>query len=153
MIAGRVPPGTILAGASPVDNFEYCRTGHLKANVCMGTGILGPGIGAMPGGLGSTVVREHPKPGAPIEGFRLPQWPAARELVARAAWRLSPIRTVGWDVALAPEGSVLVEGNVWGDPSNDLVIGPQAADARGGGMAVRLPQLGADAGRCPDAAP
>ena len=75
----------------------------------------------------------------------------------------------GWQdvrVSLGPDAEVSgklsfvvptrIEGKLKGEvrASDLLVIGPQAADARGGGgMAVRLPQLGADAGRCPDAAP
>jgi len=39
-----------------------------------------------------------------------------RELVSVAASRFMPLRTVGWDVAVAEDGPRLIEGNAWYDP-------------------------------------
>ena len=46
-------------------------------------------------------------------------------LAEQAARAFLPLRTVGWDIAVTPEGPTLIEGNPFWDPSNDLVVGPQ----------------------------
>ncbi|MBN9282025.1 MAG: hypothetical protein J0H37_07220, partial [Hyphomicrobium denitrificans] len=63
---------------------------------------------------------------AELEGFRLPDWTLVTELALRAARTFLPLRTIGWDIALTPDGPVIVEGNRWWDPPNDAVIGPPA---------------------------
>ena len=128
----------IIVGASVTDNYDYGRTGNLKANISVKDGTLGPAIGGAPGGVEFRIVATHPKTGISFLNFKLPYWHDAQQLVCRAARLFSPLRTIGWDVALTPLGPILLEGNVWWDPSNDLVIGPQAADCRRGGMAILL---------------
>jgi hypothetical protein len=104
-------------------------------------GTLGSALGPGQEGFGFRVVAEHPTTGATIDGFQLPYWREARELVCRAARLFRPLRTIGWDVALTSSGPVLIEDNVWWDPSNDLVIGPQASDSRRGGLITLLKHL------------
>lgn len=53
----------------------------------------------------------HPLSGVPIVGFEVPHFEAALELVAEAARRIPEVPYVGWDVAIAPNGPVLIEGN------------------------------------------
>ncbi len=62
-----------------------------------------------PGGSGPHAF--HPETGTRIEGLRLPHWPAALELVERAALALPRVRSVGWDVGIAPDGPFLIEGS------------------------------------------
>ena len=63
-------------------------------------------------------VSAHPKTKIPFEGVRLPFWAEACHLVRQTAVKFIPIRTIGWDVALTPDGPVIVEGNIWWDPPN-----------------------------------
>jgi hypothetical protein len=50
-------------------------------------------------------------------GFQLPDWPRLREAVLRAAAAFPWARGIGWDVAVAEGGPVLIEGNDhWGTP-------------------------------------
>jgi hypothetical protein len=41
----------------------------------------------------------------------LPHWPALIDLVNAAALTLEPLRYLGWDVAIGPDGPVIVEAN------------------------------------------
>lgn len=53
----------------------------------------------------------HPASGTAIEGFRVPLFEEAKELVKAAALRIPEVRYVGWDVAISENGPILVEGN------------------------------------------
>jgi hypothetical protein len=53
----------------------------------------------------------HPVTGARVKGFRLPDWHRALDLTLRAHRVFYDFPSIGWDVALTPEGPVLVEAN------------------------------------------
>lgn len=53
----------------------------------------------------------HPVTGTPFPGFRIPYYPQALELCRRAAREVPQLGYVGWDVAITPDGPVMVEGN------------------------------------------
>lgn len=57
------------------------------------------------------VYTHHPDTGICFEGYALPMVDEAIALVQRAALVVPQIRHVGWDVAITPEGPVLIEGN------------------------------------------
>ncbi|MDX9740774.1 MAG: sugar-transfer associated ATP-grasp domain-containing protein [Gammaproteobacteria bacterium] len=94
------------------DNWDR---GGLSVAIDVGTGTLGQGL-AKPryGGAWTSV---HPDTGERFEGRQLPEWPRVLEVCRRAAAAFSGIRAVGWDVALTPDGPVIIEGNAtWGLP-------------------------------------
>lgn len=90
--------------ASPVDNIKR---GGLMAPADFATGRLG--IARAGRGLGEFEI--HPETGARIDGLTLPDWLAAKDLVARAHDAFPEYLMIGWDVALTPDGPVLIEGN------------------------------------------
>lgn len=53
----------------------------------------------------------HPDTGCSFIGFRVPCYKEAVDLCRRAARVRPGMRYVGWDVAVTPDGPVLVEGN------------------------------------------
>ena len=56
----------------------------------------------------------HPDTGAVFAEVTVPFWDEVRDITARAAPAL-PLGSLGWDVALTPEGPVLIEANYsWG---------------------------------------
>lgn len=61
----------------------------------------------------------HPTSGTRLIGFEIPCFREAVELVKKAALVVPGMRYIGWDVAITPEGPVLVEGNNF--PSYDMV--------------------------------
>lgn len=108
-----------VAGAR-VDNMK---AGGLISAVDLPIGTLGLACKGYGGGDYAT----HPVTGATIIGRRLPDWAAAKGLVRRAhAETFADYALIGWDVALTPEGPVLIEGN--GKPG---VLMPQRAARQG----------------------
>lgn len=93
--------------SSAVDNFSQ---GGLACPVLAGTGELLPGVLK---DLHLTMVRHdvHPATGSQVRGFRLPGWHRALDLTLRAHRVFYEYPSIGWDVALTPDGPVLVEAN------------------------------------------
>jgi Sugar-transfer associated ATP-grasp len=72
-------------------------------------GVLGRG--AL--GLDGPPINRHPATGALFEGVTVPQWAAAVEVVHRGHALLPTLRSLGWDVAITPDGPVIIEANAW----------------------------------------
>lgn len=60
----------------------------------------------------------HPDTGIRFQGYQIPMVQEAVALAKRAALVVPEIRHVGWDVAITPDGPVLIEGNDY--PGTDL---------------------------------
>lgn len=70
------------------------------------------GVALYPGvDKNSNVYREHPVTGTPIVGFRVPMYDRVLDLAAALARRTPEAPYVGWDIALTPDGPVVIEGN------------------------------------------
>ncbi len=54
---------------------------------------------------------EHPNTGVKFDGFQIPFYKEARKLAEEAAQLVPQIRLVGWDIAIQPDGPVIIEGN------------------------------------------
>jgi hypothetical protein len=127
------PPSFVLAayrltlGDGVVDNYS---AGGAACFVDPATGELGPALRQDPAGPMRRYAR-HPLSGAPIEGTRIPHWPEIVPLALRAHGLLGTLATVGWDVAVTPDGPLIVEGN-W----NDSPRVPQLTSGRGLGETV-----------------
>ena len=106
-------------GVNPVDNFH---AQGLAASIDMETGKL----------VGNALDKDlrefthHPATGTQIDGFQIPCFEEAKELVLKAATMSDKILVVGWDVAISQSGPVLIEGNR--RPGFDMV---QVLDDRG----------------------
>jgi len=98
-----------------VDNLH---AGGIAAGVNLETGTLGRASN-----LGADARLgwhdRHPVSGARIAGTRLPMWDEVREFALRAHRAFSDRVLVGWDIAITPDGPVLVEGN--GSPDLDIM--------------------------------
>ena len=62
---------------------------------------------------------DHPVTGVPFSEMRIPYVREAYEMIERAAMEVPEVRYVGWDVAIAENGPVIIEGNQY--PSYGLV--------------------------------
>lgn len=66
-------------------------------------GVCKPGYGGK--------VYAHPDTGVKFGDFRIPEYDKAVELCVKAHQVLRDIPAIGWDVAITPEGPVMIEGN------------------------------------------
>jgi hypothetical protein len=98
-----------------VDNLH---AGGIACTVALETGVLGPASNL---GADSRLgwLDRHPDTGAAITGTKLPQWDEVRELAARAHRAFADRVLVGWDIAITPDGPIIVEGN--GSPDLDIM--------------------------------
>jgi hypothetical protein len=53
----------------------------------------------------------HPKTGAPVAGRAIAHWPDLVALAVRAHRTFSGRMIIGWDLALTPDGPMIIEGN------------------------------------------
>lgn len=68
-----------------------------------GEGFYKPGYGGR--------AWRHPDSGIEFQGFKIPYFFEAIELVTRLHGYLRDIHSIGWDVAITPEGPTIIEGN------------------------------------------
>ena len=103
-------------GGGVTDNFGDGSDGNGYAEVDPVTGVMGPLRMARPDGYGFLEYPAVPGTGTPIEGVVVPLWEEARTLAFEAAQRFLPTRSIGWDIAIADRGPVLVEANRFWTP-------------------------------------
>jgi hypothetical protein len=100
----------IPAGPHVSDN--YWR-GNLLAAVEVDTGCVTRVVTG--GGHQLRELERHPDTGMPIKGVEIPEWAQAKELCLSAASALSGLWLQAWDIAICPEGPVLIEVGHAGD--------------------------------------
>ena len=118
----RSEPGEIIlanwriAGSeSVVDNFDYGRGGNLIADIDIANGEIRQVVGSRLNRQGIEKIDKHPLTGISIKGFTLPHWEEVRRAVTNGTVHFAPLRLIGWDVALTPDGPMLIEANAWFD--------------------------------------
>jgi len=70
------------------------------------------GDGFFKSGYGGRVA-VHPDSGVKFEGYAIPYFREAVEMVMRMHEALQGIHSIGWDVAISPDGPIIIEGNDW----------------------------------------
>ena len=76
------------------------------------------------------VFEKHPDTGITFIGYQIPMLPEAIALAKKAAMVIPQMRHVGWDIAITPDGPVIVEGNE--HPGTDLCqLAPHYPEKRG----------------------
>lgn len=90
-------------GKNVVDNFNH---GGMYSIIGEDGVITKPAIDKK-----GNVYIKHPITGTEIEGFKIPYFDKAIELVKEAAKVIPEVGLVGWDVAITNKGPVMIEGN------------------------------------------
>jgi hypothetical protein len=79
------------------------------------TGRLVDSMAPRPDGLGLRTVHADPRSGLALDGYELPMWEEVCAVAHTAARALLPMRSVGLDVAIGPEGPYVTEANAYSD--------------------------------------
>jgi hypothetical protein len=96
------------APGAVADNWRF---GGLFAGVDVPSGKLLSAVGPSPERPVTHDVERHATTGARFVGFALPHWPEVLALVERAARAFAVLPALGWDVAITPQGPLLLEAN------------------------------------------
>lgn len=113
----------ITSGKNMLDNFSHGDYGNCLGAIDQASGKIVRAIAKMgPGGI----IENHPTTGKRIIGFQLPDWDRAVDLVKAATANFPGLRLQNWDVALCPDGPVLLELNT----ESELGV-PQAISGTG----------------------
>ncbi len=99
------------SGGAVVDNFN---SGGMVIPVDLETGKL---VGVAVNKKGEAF-KAHPDSETVFDGYTLPYWKELCQRTKNAAIKVPGVRFVGWDLALTPDGPVLVEGNHY--PGHDI---------------------------------
>lgn len=105
-----------IVGNNFTDNHYHGTTGNLLSRIHLDSGTLQPAIHMGTNVLSATGIDCHPDTGVVFSNFVMPHWDDAQDLVVSAARHFAPIRTIGWDVAVTPNGPFLIEANFSYDP-------------------------------------
>lgn len=97
-------------------NITFGNKGDLIANASLNTLVCIPEIES---GIVSTDARnikgelfsEHPVSKIKFKGFEVPYWNEVLSMCEKAARRIPQVGYIGWDVAISPDGPVIIEGN------------------------------------------
>ena len=91
-------------GVNAIDNFH---ARGMAVNIDMDTGML----------VGNAIdkdlneYKEHPISHTRFDGFQIPYFEEAKQMVLEASLESDKILVVGWDVAISENGPVIIEGN------------------------------------------
>jgi hypothetical protein len=97
----------IPAGANMADN--YWRPGNLLGQIDLENGrIIRTTSGA---GLETVLHERHPDSDAALTGFEIPHWNELKQLALTGARVMRHMPLIGWDIAPAESGPVIVEMN------------------------------------------
>jgi hypothetical protein len=117
----------LTVGSNVTDNFMHGTTGNLVAKIDINEGRLAQPRGSLRRDWPQIrTINKHPDTGALVAGTLIPQWDDVKDLALRAQRSAPQLKSSGWDVALTPQGPVLLEANL--TYSTDIL---QVAYARG----------------------
>ena len=91
----------------PIDNYS---AGNLAAEIDSETGIVISG-GIRKRSSCDCYHEIHPSTKQDILGLKIPFWNEINKMVTEAALVVPQVRTVGWDIAITPNGPIIIEGN------------------------------------------
>jgi Sugar-transfer associated ATP-grasp len=97
-------------GVNHVDNWD---AGGLIVGIDLESGRL-YGRGKRKAKFGGLEFDAHPDTGVTLAGVQIPYWQDLLSVVRKAAAVMAPLGSLGWDVAVTPNGPVIIEANhVW----------------------------------------
>jgi len=105
----------IAVGDAVIDNYRAGALGNLTCETDLASGSVTQAFRGRPHEPGMERIDIHPTAGIPLAGLRIPLWDEAVQLALDAAPVFLPLRTLGFDIGLTPDGPKVVEMNMWWD--------------------------------------
>jgi putative polysaccharide biosynthesis protein len=105
--------GSVLKVQPSAVGVDHLLYGAVACWIDADTGVLGPGRTRTHCDYVTTV----PGTDRPLVGYRVPLWAEVKRLALDAAAAFPWARAIGWDIAVAERGAVLIEGNARWSPS------------------------------------
>jgi hypothetical protein len=99
----------IPVGRNMTDNFDRGSTGNMLGQVDPETGLVKRVITGL--GIRGSEASVHPDAGKPLTGFVLPNWEEIVKLCLTPATGVPGLRLQHWDIAMCPQGPVVIELN------------------------------------------
>ena len=106
-------------GSSHVDN---AGAGGIAASVDLETGIVRTDGYCEDG----RIFEKHPDTGVAIRGYQIPRWGELNQVICELVKVVPGQKFVGWDMALTPDGWVMIEGN-----SRPMITAVQMCEQKG----------------------
>lgn len=106
------PIGAVLRIGVGDSNIDNASSGGIYAQVDLKEGVV---VSCALNYAGDKVIR-HPDTGMIIPGFEIPMWSECLQFVEECSDIIKGVPLVGWDIAIGPEGPILVEVNERPDP-------------------------------------
>lgn len=100
------------------DNFDAGTGGNWLCNIDVGSGRIAKALQLSPGGAGMESMSHHPVSDVALVDLTPPLWQDVTALALRAAVAMLPTRSIGWDIAVTPDGPMIIEANRYWDPQN-----------------------------------
>jgi Sugar-transfer associated ATP-grasp len=100
-------------GLNVTDNFSHGTSGNLLGQIDLKSGRVLKAIAGI--GASRSLAKVHPDTGRCIIGVILPDWQNAVKICLNTAMALPGLRLQSWDVAMCPDGPLLLEVNATGD--------------------------------------
>ena len=109
----------IVYGDRDTDNFGFGDKGSLWGVVDIETGTITAAVTVDENGQFYTVTK-HKDSGIEVAGKQIPMWKETADLALTAAVKFSSLVAIGWDIAITPDGPVIIEGNPeWGETGKE----------------------------------
>ncbi len=120
----RWPSLKIPGEGSVSDNFRRGFGGSAAAPIDPGSGVLEHGVVRAAPAAPVQQLDHHPPTGIIFRDCVIPRWEELKEAVERAARCFPELPTLGWDVAVTPDGPVMLEANwMYGSDGIQAVLG------------------------------
>ena len=107
---GFIAAAVLRVGSAATGDLDNYSRGGVSCPVDIATGLVG--VGRLKTGGQAT---EHPDTGDPITGRTIPMWEMVVQVCHRAFDHCPGLQYVGWDVIVAENGPVILEGNNYSD--------------------------------------
>jgi hypothetical protein len=100
-------------GLNMTDNFAHGTSGNLLGQIDLKSGSVVEVVQGV--GASRSLAKVHPDTGKPLTGVILPNWEDSVKICLSTAMALPGLRLQSWDVAMCPDGPLLIEVNATGD--------------------------------------